>query len=90
MQPHVLVIVDKINNGSGCFYVIISPTNFYSVTSVTVAIDICFKSFFVFDSKYPAACRSSWLFLQRTVYKFATKHDFKSTKMLNLMNELGC
>lgn len=37
-------------------------------TTLLGAVDVCFKSFFVFDIKYPKKCCPVWEFLQSTVY----------------------
>ena len=37
--------------------------------SLAEAVDICFKSFYVFDVQYPKACAQVWEFLQSCVYE---------------------
>ena len=72
LQPHVVAIEDNVIEigSNSCYYVVMSPKHYYSVSSALVAIDLCFKACFVFDTNYPVPCRSSWLFLQHVVYQF--------------------
>ncbi|CAH0382054.1 unnamed protein product [Bemisia tabaci] len=61
------------------------PTNFdsycevheslYSASSIIDAIDICFKSFFALNLKYPSACARVWHFIQRYVYNITVRHE---------------
>lgn len=92
LQPHVVAIVtdpSNIDNGS-CFYAVISRDVFFAVSTAMIAVDICLKSFFVFDVKFPEASKSSWLFLQRAVYGIATPDDNTGTKVLQLLSDLYC
>ncbi|XP_029341014.1 uncharacterized protein LOC107885082 [Acyrthosiphon pisum] len=44
------------------------------------ALEICFKSYFVFNCAYPAECYDSWLVIQQYLFKLFTKYD-KSTSI---------
>jgi hypothetical protein len=92
LQPHVVALVQdtsQLENGC-CFYAVITKDIFFAVSTAMIAVDICMKSFFVFDVKFPDAAKSTWLFLQRSVYEIITEHDSSGTKVLQLMSELHC
>lgn len=92
LQPHVVAIVqDPSNLDNGCcFYAVMSRDIYFGVSTAMIAVDICLKSFFVFDVKFPEAAQSTWLFLQRAVYGIATAKDSSGTKVLQLMSDLYC
>lgn len=68
-------------------YVIIDDLK-YEVATVRKAVDICFKSFQVFNAKYPAECEKIWYFLQRALYGFETEFDCKSPSVLTILNSI--
>src|SRR6218665_2751409 len=70
LQPHVVAIVqDSSNLDNGCcFYAVLARDIYFGVSPAMIAVDICLKSFFVFDVKFPEAAQSTWLFLERAVY----------------------
>ncbi|XP_028254199.1 uncharacterized protein LOC114450898 isoform X2 [Parambassis ranga] len=37
--------------------------------SLLEAVDLCFKSFYVFDTNYPKECQPTWEFLQHCIYE---------------------
>lgn len=63
--------------------------NYIKLESVLKTIDICFKSFFAFNLKYPNECYSIWLFIQHYFYKIKTKTDKQFQKIDTLINELN-
>lgn len=67
----------------------------YKLPSIEKAIDICFKSFFLFGIKYPAACISFYQFLNCLFYKIKEEetsplHVHKSLTKLIEMAECMC
>jgi hypothetical protein len=66
VQPFV-VIVGQLTNITAR-YVYINGIR-YKIENVLHAIDICFKSFFVFDIEYPMESRQLWTLLQQSIYK---------------------
>lgn len=53
LQPYMIFV--ETDDQVTSFYVIINKY-FYKVESALKAIDICFKSFFVFNLNYPSQC----------------------------------
>lgn len=92
LQPHVVATIQDPNNldGGCCFYAVLSRDIYFGVSTAMIAVDICLKSFFVFDVKFPDAAKSTWLFLQRAVYEIATHQDNSGTKVLQLLSDLHC
>ena len=92
MQPHVVALVQDSSNldQGSCFYAVISRDIYFAVSTAMIAVDICMKTFFVFDVKYPDSARSTWLFLQRAVYEIGTQQDNTATKVLQLLSDLHC
>lgn len=68
----------------------------YKMTSIEKAIDICFKSYFLFGIKYPEACNSFYQFLNCYFYKIKEKenspiHIHKSvTKLIEMAQCMCC
>lgn len=48
----------------------------YKTTSTLEAIDICFKTFHVFQISYPLMSEHLWMLIQKGIYNFSTKWDF--------------
>ena len=50
------------------------------------AVDICFKSFYIFDTHYPPECAPTWQFFQSVVYELegtvSPSVNFLKTKIL--------
>jgi hypothetical protein len=65
-------------------YAVIGPQMYYRLQSVPEAVDIVLKACFVLDLQFCAAARSSWTFVQRTIYGIKSKHDVVSTKLQEL------
>jgi len=69
-------------------YAVIQGGLFYEVTSVMEAIDICLKSSFVFNLKYPEPAKSTWTFIQKAVFGICSSTDFSSNKLLELLSSV--
>lgn len=56
----------------------------YSVDSVLDAIDLCFKTFIVFDSAYPVKSEKYWTVIQKSIYEidFPTDSTYRSANVL--------
>ncbi|KAB0799883.1 hypothetical protein PPYR_07763 [Photinus pyralis] len=70
-QPQIIIIGNVAN-----------PKNFVKINEVLYevecplkALDICFKSFFVFNASYPASCEQCWVFVQKKIYNIETETD---------------
>lgn len=50
-------------------YAVIHGGLCYRVESLAAAVDICLVATFAFNLKYTLPAHSSWIFLQRAVYK---------------------
>ena len=88
LQPHVILLTeDGVNDNR--VYAVIQGGLFYEVTSVIEAIDICMKSSFVFNLKFPEPAKSSWTFLQKAVYDIHTDSDFNGNRLSELLTVVG-
>lgn len=89
LQPHVLVLTaDETLRGQAAVYAVIQGSLYYKVESIPAAVDVCFKSSFVFGLKYPLPAHSSWMFLQRAVYKIQTSGDVCGNRVMELLTSL--
>lgn len=86
LQPYMIFI--ESNGQVTSFYVIIN-NHFYKVESPLKAIDICFKSFFVFNLNYPTQCQQVWQFIQNFMYGIITKYDKNFQNNNLLINDLN-
>lgn len=48
---------------------VVKINELYDTQTVLQAVDLCFKSFFVLNAKYPPQCEYCFLYLQQFVYK---------------------
>lgn|SRR6218665_1819061 len=93
LQPHVVAVIEdpsNLDSGASCFYAVISRDIYFGVPTAMTAVDICMKTVFVFDVKFPDAAKSTWLFLQRAVYEIDSHQDSCGTRMLQLLSDLNC
>lgn len=72
VQPYIIIVGDlkKVSE----VYVCLDDT-LYVIDSVLKAIDVCFKSFFVFQLEYPFDSQHIWLLMQKGMYNISTKYD---------------
>ncbi|KAM6951105.1 uncharacterized protein FYW47_014625 [Aplochiton taeniatus] len=64
-EPHVLLLGDK----NTCFKAFtVFNREIFEQESLLQAVDVCFKTFFVFDVNFPKAAAPAWEFLQHVVY----------------------
>lgn len=86
LQPHVVVICEDPSKkdafGGSVAFAVIQSNIFYEMSSIVAAADTSTKACFVFNLSYPAAARSSWLYLQRAVYDISTDLDNPGSKVL--------
>lgn len=68
-------------------YVVINEF-FYRVPTVLKGLDVCFKSFIVFNLAYPVEADHMWLLLQRSIYKIETLYDKKPPIVMDILNKL--
>ena len=83
LQP-LVVIVGSLKAPEASYVVVDKVV--WKVGTALKAIDICFKTFHVLHTRYPAETYS-WLLVQRLVYKFETKWDLKSPIVSALLSE---
>lgn len=71
-QPFI-AIIDKLEEINAVFVII--DTVRYEIRSVLRAIDLLFKIFQVFDTRYPTQCEHLWILIQQCIYRIKTEHD---------------
>lgn len=86
LQPYMIFV--ETDSQVTSFYVIINKF-YYRVESALKAIDICFKSFFVFNLKYPIQCEQIWYFIQKYFYEIITKFDKNVQSVNSIVNDLN-
>ena len=73
IQPYIIV-VGSIQDMQQIFVCI--DDHFHKVEKFIDAIDLCFKSFFVFNLCYPESSRHLWVLIQNGVYKICNKSSY--------------
>lgn len=87
LQPYIVFV--ETDSQVTYFYIVINKF-FYKVESALKAIDICFKSFFVFNLHYTPQCEQIWYFIQTFIYEITTKFDKNcSPNVTILVNDLN-
>ncbi|XP_055906775.1 uncharacterized protein LOC129942008 [Eupeodes corollae] len=84
IQPFILCVGQDDYNIHE-YYVYLDKTLF-KFDSFIEALDLCFKTFQVLSLKYPLACQSCWLFIQKYFFNIESKFDFKSSNITSLLN----
>lgn len=87
VQPFIIAVGLTLSEIDS-FYVCID-TVLYKVPSILKALEICFKSFHVFDAVYPPESEHLWLLLQRVLFKFSTKWDKMTPYIMEVISELS-
>ena len=72
-QPYVIIAGEDLTKIKHA-YVCVDRT-LYTVSSVLQAVDICFKSFHIFNLIYPIESKHIWLIIQKSFYKFRTQYN---------------
>jgi len=78
IQPYIVFVGQEINLIS-CCYVRINE-KFWCFEDPLKALEVCFKTFFVFNCKYPKECYDSWLIIQQLLFQMNSEYD-KSTSI---------
>lgn len=90
LQPHVIVITDSpdklgTKDAVVCLAVVQSNVFFYEMPTVMAVLDACLKVCFVMHLTYCPGAKSSWLFIQKAVYKINLASDDTGSKVLQLL-----
>ncbi|XP_028392503.1 uncharacterized protein LOC114517060 isoform X2 [Dendronephthya gigantea] len=75
-DPHILV------TGNCCQphqVFVVSSGNVLEKKNMLEAIDTCFKLFYILDINYPWECKTTWEFIQKTIYCLEDKVPHKTT-----------
>lgn len=83
IQPFILAI-----EGTNEYFILLDDFKL-KTNSALRAVDICFKSFFLFNIKYPPACEHFWHFIELFFYmKTPTKTNKMSSKLCSMLHAL--
>jgi hypothetical protein len=82
-QPQILLLGSDAFNIDQCL--VLMTDTVFQCESLIKAVDVCFKSFFVFNLRYPAQATDSWLFIQQGLYGIHTENDKVSARLRELV-----
>ncbi|KYN29134.1 hypothetical protein ALC57_01437, partial [Trachymyrmex cornetzi] len=85
IQPF-LIIVGSIEDIQDVYVCV--DNELYKVQGVLQGLDICFKTFHVFDLQYPLASQHLWILIQKGLYNNLTQETNAVPQHLNIPNEL--
>lgn len=90
-QPHVVCLCQdlvRLGQRDSCVsYAVIDSHVYYETSTLSEAVDICIKAAFVFGIEFAPAAHSSWLFVQRAVFKTITDFDSVTSRVLERMTD---
>lgn len=86
IQP-LIFVVGKSYSTATSFYVYFCNV-LYQLPTFLKALDVCFKSFFVFNFLYPNDSVLIWNFLQIFFYDITTANDSRNSRLKTRINEL--
>lgn len=87
VQPYLIVVGSNWNTITD-FYLIIDDHTIKCDT-VLGAIDLLFKTFHVFNARYPLESEHIWLAIQKWIYNIDTKWDKNIAYVSTVLHELG-
>lgn len=83
LQPLII----RIKNTEKQFGVYLDK-KYYLFKTIQQALDICFKSFFVFDLKYPVECTLVWKFFENYVYKIDENDPDQPSTLISFIKNI--
>lgn len=83
LQPQIFVLA----NSDKKFGVYIDG-KYYLFETILSAIDICFKSFYVFSFKYPVECRLVWKFFEIFIYELEGIESENNSNFLSFIKKM--
>lgn len=86
LQPFIIIVGPTITEFEK-IYIRIDDYS-YEVPSLLKAIDICFKSFIVFDIQYPVEAEHVWYLIQWGIYGIKLNNDKNIPYIFNILNKL--
>jgi hypothetical protein len=87
VQPVPVIVGKDINNITASYVCLNNVT--YKVQSPLSAVDIAFKSYHIFQTKYPEEAEHVWTLIQLGIYKLETPFDKHFTSVNTFISELG-
>lgn len=86
IQPMLFVVGESFSTATE-FYVYFCNI-LYQLPSFLKALDICFKTYFVFSFSYPPESILIWNFLQIFFFEIHTDYDSKNARLKSRLNDL--
>lgn len=86
VQPYIIAV--GVNVYHLDTYFVILDQHFFKFTTFLNALDICFKSHFVFNLKFAKECQYVWTFIQNYFYDIELKEDSSSPNIISLIADL--
>lgn len=87
IQPFILALGNQDFSSFEKFLVYLDGAKL-AFTSFLRSVDICFKSFHLFNLHYPIACSQLWTFIEIYFYKLNKVSTKKTSKICILIEEL--
>lgn len=84
LQPLIIQLRNSSEKQFGVYF----DSKYYLFNSLEHAIDLCFKTFFVFDLKYPIECQLVWKFFENFVYGMQSKESEQSSTLISFITNL--
>ena len=95
LQPFIIIVGPSLKEITARYIVIndvkYSSTKYvrYQSTSITHAVDSCFKILFILNAEYSRESSNVWYFIQKGFYQLTTKYDKSYTAVNSLLTDLG-
>ncbi|XP_075157745.1 uncharacterized protein LOC142231009 [Haematobia irritans] len=86
IQPFIVAEENKDNFKINKFYVYLDGY-FLPCTIFCRAMDLCFKSFHLFNAQYPQACLPFWTFIEKYLYNIENGNN--NSKVTSLLSEIS-
>lgn len=83
LQPFIIYI-----NCSEPQFCVAYDNIYYSFNNFLVALDICFKVFFIFKLTYPKQSEKFWLFIQKYLYNITTEFDNLTPDLIDIISQI--
>lgn len=85
IQPF-LIIVGSIEDVQDVYVCV--DNELYKVETLLQGLDICFKTFHVFNLEYPLASEHIWILIQKGIYNINLSSDARITSIEHALKQL--
>jgi len=86
IQPYITIVGKDYNSIDTCYIRV--NQKLWSFDCPVKALEVCFKSYFVFNCSYPKECYDPWIVIQLELFKLVTVYDRSTATTTSVISKL--